>query len=211
MNVTATTEELAWTAVAAERTSPAGLLHELTAEQWDHPSLREGWRVRDVVAHILLTSQAKLPWLLWQTARARGSITRMNFGTAIRYADRNSPENLLTELRAITGLRHRPIATNAVDRLMDLLVHGHDIAAPLGIHRDMPIDAARWSIDRVWEMGWPFHARRTLAAHHLTATDTDWSAGSGTTLRAPIADMLLLVTGRKSVTNLRPGCSTRLQ
>lgn len=198
-----TTEELAWTAVAAERTGLAGLLQNLTEEQWDHPSLCEGWRVRDVVAHILLTSQAKLPWLLWQTALAGGSITRMNFGTARRYADRNSPQDLLTELRAITTLRHQPIATNAVDRLMDLLVHGHDIAAPLGIPREMPIDAARWSADRVWQMGWPFHARRTLAGHRLTATDTDWSAGSGTPVTAPIADLLLLVTGRKSVANLR--------
>lgn len=203
MNVT-TTEELAWTAVAAERAGLADLLQELTAEQWNHPSLCEGWRVRDVVAHILLTSQAKLPWLLWQTALARGSIARMNFGTAVRYADRNSPEALLTELRAITTLRHQPIATNAVDRLMDLLVHGHDIATPLGIRREMPIDAARWSADRVWQMGWPFHARRTLAGHRLTATDTDWSVGSGTPVTAPIADLLLLVTGRKSVASLHP-------
>lgn len=196
------TDEFDWTAVAAERTGLAELLQGLTEEQWDHPSLCEGWRVRDVVAHILLTSQAKLPWLLWQTALARGSIARMNFGTAIRYADRTSAADLLAELRAIAGLRHQPIATNAVDRLMDLLVHGHDIAAPLGIHREMPIDAARRSADRVWHMGWPFHARRVLAGHRLTATNTDWSVGSGTPVSAPIADLLLLVTGRKSVTSM---------
>ncbi|NKY36916.1 maleylpyruvate isomerase family mycothiol-dependent enzyme [Nocardia speluncae] len=204
MNVTNPTEELVWTAVAAERGGLAGLLQGLTEEQWDHASLCEGWRVRDVVAHILLTSQAKLPWLLWHTALARGSITRMNFGTALRYADRTSPSDLLTELRAISGLRHQPVATDAVDRLMDLLVHGHDIAYPLGIRHEMPTDAARWSTDRVWQMGWPFHARRTLAAYRLTATDTDWSVGAGSPVAAPIADLLLLVTGRNSVANLRP-------
>lgn len=202
MNRTDTTEELAWTAVAAERAGLADLLQELSAAQWDHPSLCEGWRVRDVVAHILLTSQAKLPWLLWQTALARGSIARMNFRTAIRYADRTPPQELLAELRAITGLRHQPVVTDAVDRLMDPLVHGHDIATPLAISREMPVDAARWSADRVWRMGWPFHASRTLAGHRLTATDTDWSAGSGTPIRAPIADLLLLVTGRRTVTSL---------
>ncbi|MGI5220580.1 maleylpyruvate isomerase family mycothiol-dependent enzyme [Nocardia sp. CA-290969] len=198
------TEELVWTAVSAERTGLADLLEGLTEEQWNHPSLCDGWRVRDVVAHILLTSQAKLPWLLWQTALARGSITRMNFGTAIRYADSTSPAELLAELRAIAGLQHKPIATNAVDRLMDLLVHGQDIAVPLGIPREMPIDSARWSADRVWNMGWPFHARRTLAGHRLTATDTHWSAGSGTPVAAPIADLLLLVTGRKTPASLYP-------
>lgn len=197
-------EEHAWRAVTTERTGLAGLLTGLTAEQWDHESLCAGWRVRDVVAHILLTSQAKLPWLLWQTALARGSISRMNSRTAIHYADTRSPEALRTELQAIADLRHQPVATNAVDRLMDLLVHGQDIAVPLGIHREMPIDAARWSVERVWNMGWPFHARRTFAGHRLTATDTDWSAGSGTPVAAPIADLLLLLTGRKSTANLRP-------
>jgi uncharacterized protein (TIGR03083 family) len=196
MGAGSSTEELVWAAVAAERASLTELLRRLSDDQWDHPSLCEGWRVRDVVAHILLTSQAELGWLLRQVARARGSVARMNFDTAIRYADSRSPRALTDELHAIIDIRHTPLSTNAVDRLMDLLVHGQDIAVPLGIRRDMPVDAARWSVERVWQGGWPFHARRQLAGHRLTATDTDWSAGSGTPVAAPIADLLLLVTGR---------------
>lgn len=199
MGIDSVAEELVWAAVAAERESLAEMLDGLSEAQWDHRSWCAGWRVRDVVAHVLLTSRARLGWLLWRLVLARGSVARMNFGTAVRYADRRSTAALRGELRAIVDSRHTPVGTNAVDRLMDLLVHGQDIAVPLGLRREMPVDAARWSVDRVWEMGWPFHAQRELAGYRLTATDTDWSAGSGTPVAAPIADLLLVVTGRKAV------------
>jgi hypothetical protein len=48
-------------------------------------------------------------------------------------------------------------------------------------------------------MGRPFRARRVLAGHRLIATDTEWSAGTGAPVAAPIAEILLLVTGRISV------------
>ena len=35
----------------AERTQLATLLHSLTPQQWQTPSLCAGWSVRDVVAH----------------------------------------------------------------------------------------------------------------------------------------------------------------
>ncbi len=41
-------------AIAAERRELAGVLAGLTPEQWDAPSLCEGWRVREVAAHIVM-------------------------------------------------------------------------------------------------------------------------------------------------------------
>ena len=41
---------------------------------------------------------------------------------------------------------------------MDAIVHGQDIAVPLGIGRPVPKEAGRAAFDRVWGMGWPFHA-----------------------------------------------------
>ena len=52
--------------------------------------------------------------------------------------------------------------TNYRNILFDILVHGQDIAIPLGLHRDMPVDAARAGASRVWTMGWPFWAHRKL-------------------------------------------------
>lgn len=41
-------------AISAERSDLADLLEALPADQWNHPSLCEGWRVREVVAHIIM-------------------------------------------------------------------------------------------------------------------------------------------------------------
>jgi uncharacterized protein (TIGR03083 family) len=47
--------------VADERRDLVGLLRTLSDEDWQAPSLCEGWRVRDVVAHLLYDT---IP--LWQ-------------------------------------------------------------------------------------------------------------------------------------------------
>ncbi|MET8795969.1 maleylpyruvate isomerase family mycothiol-dependent enzyme [Nocardia sp. NPDC004568] len=199
MSTEIVSDEQVWAAVAAERRSLADLLDGLTEQQWDRQSWCDGWRIREVVAHILLTSRAGVGEILWELLRARGNLDRMSFATAVRAANNRSSEALVAELRAVAELRHTPVGTTALDRLMDLLVHGQDIAVPLGIRREMPVDAARWSVERVWRMGRPFRARQVLAGQRLIATDTEWSAGAGAPVSAPIAELLLLVTGRTAV------------
>ena len=61
----------------------------------------------------------------------------------------------------------------------------------------MPTDAAVAVAQRVWEKGFPHHAQRRLAGRRLVATDADWAVGEGEEVRAPVADLLLLVTGRE--------------
>ena len=68
-----------------------------------------------------------------------------------------------------------PVLTNYRNILIDILVHGQDIAIPLG-SPDLPTDAAPAGAIRVWTMGWPFYARRTLRRYKRTATDTTWAS-----------------------------------
>ena len=63
-------------------------------------------------------------------------------------------------MRAMVGVRRRPPGTAVADPLMDVLVHGQDIAMPLGVERTMPIPAAVIVAERVWTMGFPFNARK---------------------------------------------------
>jgi len=79
-----------------------------------------------------------------------------------------------------------PVVTNYRNILFDILVHGQDIALPLGLRRDMPVEAARAGATRVWTMGWPFWANRRLRGFRLTATDTTWTSGKGADIRGPI-------------------------
>lgn len=193
--MTPTPDEI-WNAVAAERITLADLLETLAEADWERPSLCDGWRVRDVVAHVILSSNAHVASLLFNLLRARGSIDRLNLEMAIRHADRTTPRQLLAELRSAVPLRATPPGTTPADRLMDVLVHIQDIALPLGLTRDMPTASARLAIDRVVTSRWFRGAQERYSAYHLRATDTDWSFGTGPTVAGSLADLLLLVTSR---------------
>jgi uncharacterized protein (TIGR03083 family) len=80
--------------------------------------------------------------------------------------------------------------------MLDLLVHGQDITVPLGRERPMPSQAAAVAATRAWALNWPFRTRRRLRGLQLVATDTSWTVGTGSPLQGPIADQLLLLTGR---------------
>ena len=54
----------------AERTDLADFLATLTPGEWVAPSLCEGWRVRDVVAHVM-SFDVDLPFMLRRAVRAR--------------------------------------------------------------------------------------------------------------------------------------------
>jgi len=60
----------------------------------------------------------------------------------------------------------------------------------------MPPDAAAVAADRVWALKAPFHAKTRFDGYPLVATDTEWSVGDGTKVRAPMDALLLVLTGR---------------
>lgn len=190
------TEQI-WQAVAAERTSLVALLRSLPENGWEQPSLCAGWQVRDVVAHLILSADSGLGAILFNLIRARGDFDRMVRDTAIRHADRRTPTQLLAELHDSIDDRITPVGTTPADRLMDLLVHGQDIAIPLGIPRDMPVAAAEVALDRVWNGGFPFHARKKFGNYRLLATDGEWTAGTGPVIEGSVRNLLLLITGRR--------------
>ncbi|MEV6773327.1 maleylpyruvate isomerase family mycothiol-dependent enzyme [Nocardia sp. NPDC051030] len=184
-----------WRAVAAERLSLAIMLEQFTEQQWDHETLCEGWRVRDIVAHLVIAADSNFFQLLFEAVRARGDLAKMVFDTSIRRANQLSTTELLAQFRGTFESRSTPVSTIPADRLMDILVHGQDIALPLGIEREMPLAAAHSAMERVWEMK-HFRAKERFADYRLVATDTAWSAGSGALIEGPIAALLLLTTGR---------------
>lgn len=187
-----------WRTVDAERRSLLQLLEPLDEPQWRHASLCERWQVRDVVAHLTLSANADLGRILVNLLRARGSFDRMVCDTAVRHAAKSEDHELLDEMRSTLGSRFTAIGTTPTDRLMDLLVHAQDIAVPLNLRHEMPREAARLSLERVWDPRFPFRATKRLAGYRLNAVDIDWTAGTGPLIEGPVSALLLLVTGREA-------------
>jgi uncharacterized protein (TIGR03083 family) len=183
-----------WRTIDAERSSLADLFEDLSPAEWETPSLCDAWRVGDVAVH-LTQAHMGLGAALIAAVRAGGSFDRIIRDSALRAAPL-TPEECARRVRAMVGSRRTAPFITPMEPLTDVLVHGQDIAIPLGRSRPMPAAAAAASATRVWGTGFPFRAQRRLAGLRLRATDADWTIGAGAPVEGPIAALLLLVTGR---------------
>jgi uncharacterized protein (TIGR03083 family) len=196
-----------WRTIDAERTSLADVVEDLPPAEWETPSLCDAWRVGDVAVHLTQAHMGLRPALVG-AVRARGNFDRMIRDAALRAAPL-PPAECARRLRAMVGSRRTAPFITPMEPLIDVLVHGQDIALPLGRTRDMPPAAAAAAATRVWDTGFPFRAQRRMAGLRLQATDADWAVGSGDPVAGPIAALLLLVTGRDAALDQLSGDGVR--
>ena len=187
-----------WVTIHHERARLLDLLRSLDDAEWDRPSLCAGWRVRDVAAHAISGSDYSVPGTLIGMVRARGDFNRLMDRLAREQGSRPVEQIMARYERQATS-RRRPPGTKPADPLVDVLVHSQDIAIPLGRSHPMPVDAAREAAEFVWTRGFPYHAQRDHAGTRFVATDVEFVVGDGPPVRAPIAGILLTMTGRPAV------------
>ena len=127
--------------------------------------------MRDVAAHLAL-AQTGAGRAARDLLRARGSPPRMIHDSAVRHAAL-PPAQLAEQIRSMAGSRRTAPGVTPLEPLLDVLVHGQDIAVPLGRSRTMPIDAAVTAATRVWTMPWPMSTTfPRVTGVRLVATDT---------------------------------------
>ena len=196
------TDDEIWSAIDHQRGRVADLLESLTAEQWEHPSLCDGWTVRDVGAHLTLQQMtlAQAVRLVLRNPSHAVDVNRIIRESSRRQARALSTEAIVAAIRATIGQRrHNPGVTHR-ETLIDNLVHGMDIAIPLNLHLEIPGDAAAEAAARVRSYAGTAKNRVfrdiPLREFALVATDYPWSAGEGPEIRGPMKALLLLLTGR---------------
>lgn len=190
-----------WAAIDAQRLRTADLLETLTEDDWRHRSLCDGWTVRDVAAHLTF-QQLTLGDGLRLALRHPGSMNRMIQASTRGKANRPTAQ-LIAEIRATAGSRRHNFGVTAKETLIDIVVHGQDIAVPIGRSLYVPPETAATAATRVWDCRGSRLSKvfRPIPYDglNLQATDIDWSVGQGPELRGPILALLLLLTGRAVV------------
>jgi uncharacterized protein (TIGR03083 family) len=182
--------------VAAERRDLADLLDTLSDEEWATPSLCPGWTVLDVAAHLTLSTSTPLVRMMLRTLAARGDFERVEGDVARERARAWSPAEVVAGLRAIAEVDRRFPLAGRLDPLNDVLVHGQDIAVPLGRPRTMPVERVVPCLPFAW--GSPFRRpAKRFAGLRFVATDAEVTLGDGPTeVRGPAGALLLVVNGR---------------
>ncbi|GAA4398790.1 maleylpyruvate isomerase family mycothiol-dependent enzyme [Fodinibacter luteus] len=203
-HLTTTDTDALWAGIDDQRARTATLLDGLTPDQWDHPSLCDGWTVRHVAAH-LTGQQQRVRDALGFIIRHPRILRSMPLNTFIHdavvlQAEELSTEQIVTRIRdGIGSRRHNPGLT-PLETLTDILVHSQDIAIPLGIDLPMQPSLSALAATRRWDTRntWLATVNRQLPLNNyqLTATDADWSRGQGPDVVGEIGAILLLITGR---------------
>ena len=195
-------EDEVWSAIDAQRVRTADLLENLTPEEWTCPSLCAGWTVRDVAAHLTLQQMSLLDTLL-AALRHPGSPNR-TIREAARTKAAQPTDELIAEIRAMVGSRRNNIGLTHLETLIDIVVHGQDIAIPLSRELVVPVEVAATAATRVWSYQasrrerWKARVFRRIPyeRYRFVATDMSWSVGSGPEIRGPMLALLLVLTGR---------------
>ena len=192
-----------WAAIDAQRLRTVKLLEDLTPAEWDHASLCDGWRVRDVAAHLTM-QQMTLGDALKGFLRHPGGMNHVIHAAAVSDANRRPAEELIAEIAGMIGSRRLNVGVTPRETLIDIIVHGQDMAIPLGRRLEVPPKTAAAAAAHVWSYQASGKGRRMARvfrplpyqSYRLTATDTEWSIGDGPEIRGPIIAILLLLTGR---------------
>lgn len=181
----------------AERADLLALLASLEPHQWDGPTLCAGWRVRDVVAHMISYEGLGRRELFRRFARGRLLLGRVN-DIGVAESRDAGPDELLARLEQRLEPDGLTAGFGCRVALLDAMIHQQDIRRPLGATRTIPAERLLPALSFA-RFAPPIGAFWRARALRLVATDLDWSAGRGPEVRGPAESLLMAISGRHGI------------
>jgi uncharacterized protein (TIGR03083 family) len=182
-------------AIADEYRALADLLESADPAVWDAPSLCEGWRTREVVAHMTMPARYSGPAFMVELEAVGGDFTRLSNTVADR--DGALPTaSLLGDLRSWVLHGWQPPGGGMEGALTHCVIHGLDITEAVPLERRVPDERIARVLGIVAGSGAPDFFGVDLSGLELRADDLDWSCGSGTAVTGPAQALALVVCGR---------------
>jgi uncharacterized protein (TIGR03083 family) len=178
----------------AEREEFAAFLERLSPEQWQAPTLCEGWRVRDVVAHVISYDELTRAGLMKRFIKGGLLVDRTNAVGVADYADR-TPEQLIALLREYAEPHGLTAGFGGRIALTDGMIHQQDIRRPLGLPRTIEPQRLRVALDFARYAPTIRGAWRARGVR-LVAADVDWSRGKGPEVSGGGEALLMAMAGR---------------
>lgn len=191
----ATTETDLQHRITTEFLALADTLSSATGAQWDTPSLCEGWRIREVVAHLTMPARYTQDEFMAELRACGFDFGRLSNTIAARDAALPTMElvaNLSSEI-----LHHwTPPEGGQLGALNHVVIHSLDATVPLSTPHRVDRETICIVLDAL-TVG-RVHARfgTTIDGRRLEATDIEWAHGTGRSLRGPADELALVLCGR---------------
>jgi uncharacterized protein (TIGR03083 family) len=192
--------------ITAERHAFGTVLAGLAEADWNAPSLCDGWRVREVLAHMTMPFRFSTGRFLGEMLRSRGDFARMADRVARR--DAQAPiGTLLDGWRSNENHPWKPPGGGLLGALTHDVVHGLDITIPLGIEHPVSEGALRAVLDNATTPLSLKHFGRDVTGIRLEADDLDWAYGDGEPLRGAGRHLLMVLMDRRLPADLLSGAA----
>lgn len=188
-------ESLLW----AESGDLASLMDELDDADFDQASLCRGWRVRDVVSHMVLGHVTPMPTMVALIARYGFSVPRASRLGSARYGSTHTATELRAAWRQVVDGRARRGISRVIptkEAFVDHLIHHQDIRRPLDRHRPIPAERLTAALDAMPTIGGFVRSKQRMRGLTWAADDVAWTFGSGPEVTGPAEALILLASGR---------------
>ena len=139
-------EDMLW----AESADVASMLDELDDADFDHRSLCDGLRTRDVVSHMVVGHTTPMRSIMVLLARNSLKVRKASRNISVQYGTDHSPAEIRAAWRRVVDGRVRNGLAKVVstkEGFVDHLIHHQDIRRPLGRPRLIPPDQLVGALD----------------------------------------------------------------
>ncbi len=185
-----------WPLIHAERAALAADLEHLDDSTWQTPSLNAEWSVRETLGHMTATAKMTPVRFFAKFAGAGFNFNAMTSRDVTAETAGTPAENLATFRGVTNATTHPPGPVESM--LGEAIIHAEDIRRPLGIKRDYPMEAVVRVGDFYKKSNLIVGAKKRIDGLRLSASDTEWSTGSGPEVRGPMLSLVLAMTGRSA-------------
>ncbi len=199
------------TEIAQQRQEIGQTLADLTDKQWNTPSCCADWSVLEVAAHLSYGWHYSTANLNWQLAKKFGDLDKVSAHFLTELTSKGGPA-IAAEFVANADYRFKPPALGFAAPLNDLIIHRRDMFLPLGIGYDTDHELIRLTLDKAVARGMfaMVNSRKSLKGLSFSATDIDWTHGSGPAISGPGLALAHAMWGRLQSLNelVGPGVET---
>jgi uncharacterized protein (TIGR03083 family) len=185
-----------WTLIHAERSAMADTLASLTPSQWAQPSLCGGWSVQATAGHILVGAE-QTPGHFMKGMVTNGFRFNTMMDRGARRAGSLPPTEIVRRLQATASTTNHPPAP-VMAMLGEIVVHGEDIRRPLGLASEPDSESLVACLEMYSKASFPVGAKKRIAGLRVTATDANWTHGTGPEVSGPGLSLLLAICGRSA-------------
>ncbi len=181
--------------IAEEFMALADLLEEAGPQVWDAGSLCEGWRTKEVVAHVTMPVRYSGPAFMAELEAAGGDFTRLSNTVAAR--DGALPtERLLADLRSDVLHNWQPPGGGHHGALTHCVVHCLDVIEAVPLPRRVPPGRIMTVLSLLADPSAPNLFGTDLSGVELCADDVEWSYGAGALVAGTAQALALVACGR---------------